>query len=170
MEKSKKRLILWGIILISLLEFYALFRLNRRYHGVHSGSYFTTMIIMQIVIWYLFLFKERRSSRRNRVALLFILLVTISTPILMLTTQPSYSYEEGKEIIMNSSEIETNYNIVAVPEGRSTVPVMENPSNSMNIFINNRVYHYQLSDGTEEMFLLVHPFTGEIVELEESFF
>lgn len=170
MEKSKKRLMLWGIILISLIELYALSRLNSLYQGVHSVSYFTTVIIMQIFIWYFFLFKERRSSRRNRIALLFILLVTISTPILMLITQPSYSYEEGKEIIMNSSEIETGYNLVAVPEGRKTVPVMENPSNSTNIFINNRVYHYQLSDGTEEIFLLVHPFTGEIIELQESFF
>ncbi|MTI65881.1 MAG: hypothetical protein FH753_04685 [Firmicutes bacterium] len=155
-----------GIIIISICEVLALYKLNVVYKGVHLVSYFGTVIIIQIFCWYRLIFKVDVKKKRYKSSIVFMILITVSTPVLMLVTQPQYSFQDGKVLIKNNIHEKSNYTFIEHPDWKNTIPVT---NNLKSIFINNRVYYYRLSDGVKINYFIVNPISGRVNKLDKGY-
>ena len=166
---KEKKFQLVSMILInflSIIELYAIYKLIVVYKGIHSISYFITMVLFQVYCVCRLVFNKDNINRRYKSAVVYTALIIISTPVLLLVTQPEYSYQEGKVKIENTIELDTNYDFIDYPRGQNTIPVT---NDSKRIFIKNRYYYYRLSDGTNYIFLMVDPISGIVVKLDHEY-
>lgn len=158
-------LILILIFIVTIAELTFIYRLNVDYKGVYEAFVFVPFILLQSFIWYQVLLKNN-TSKYYMLKIVCMVLITIFIPVSILTTVPEYTYQEGKTIIESSNNFDSSYYFSENYKGVNTIPVSDNPK---GLLVANRAYYYALSNGTNDMFFIVSPVDGSLVQLANDF-
>lgn len=148
-------------IMITLLELYFIFTIKQQYKGVYNITFFLILVLSQ-PIWYSSLFKNKPSLFK----LIYIATITIAIPIGMYYSLPKYSYEAGKKIIEDKIGENKEVNFVSYGYDKSTIPTTDKHK---NIFLNNRVYYYEVKLNGNSTFFAVEPTNGQVKEVEKDY-
>lgn len=165
-KKEKFRLMLLIIIIfISIIEIYVLYRLCIDYKWIYQVYSFILLVLLQVIGWYRLMFKNN-NVKRLKLRIVIFGLITIFIPVLIMIDVPKYSYQDGKTMIEKSIEIEGTYEFIENSRGKNTIPVINNPK---GIFIANRDYYYRLSDGINNIYFIVNPIDGRVMQLDNAY-
>ncbi len=159
--KKSKTLALIISIIITLLELYFIFIIKQQYKGVYNITFFLILVLSQPV-WYSTIFKSKPSLLK----LIYIAAITIAIPIGMYYSLPKYSYEAGKKTIENKIGGNKEVNFVSYSYDKSTIPTTDKHK---NIFLNNRVYYYEVKLNGNNTFFVVEPTNGQVKEVPNDY-
>lgn len=148
-------------IIITLIELYFIFIIKQKYKGVYNITFFLILLFSQPG-WYSIIFKNKPSLLK----LIYIVAITIAIPIGMYYSLPKYSYEDGKKIIENKIGENKEVNFVSYSYDKSTIPITDKRK---NIFLNNRVYYYEVKLNGNSTFFAIEPTNGQVKEVPNDY-
>ncbi|MFL0246171.1 hypothetical protein [Candidatus Clostridium stratigraminis] len=161
-NNKTKKVVITGIIVITLFEIYFAYKIVMNYAGVYQVGIFIPLILQPL--FYMWLFRIERPYLKIRITI--ILAISIFLPLVIYFTLPNYTYNKGKEIVKQNLAQSENYLFTDLTYASDTIPVINNPK---QLFVSNRVYYYEVTLKDEKKYFIINPLTGELKELARSY-
>ncbi|NLC33558.1 MAG: hypothetical protein GX781_09735 [Clostridiales bacterium] len=162
-DKQLKNMVILGVVLITLLELYYAYKITIEYKGIYHIARFAILSLFQPFLYANLLGKEIINFK---IKITILISISILLPLLVYSTLPNYTYDEGKGIVSQSLKENKDAIFAELSFNDKKIPVMNNPK---QIFVADRVYYYKIiSDNIEEYFI-VNPLTGETNQLLEDY-
>ena len=166
-----KKIFRIGSILISIIELLVIAVIFPKYEGIISYGFFIILILFQ-PIWYFNLTKinsKINSSKKFISVTLTLVIISISIPILIYTSIPKYTYNDGLTVLKNHLQKDKNNEFLVDNTFKGTITITEfHRKFPKNLLIDNKFYLYlAVSDDNSKNFAL-NPLTGEVLEINEN--
>ncbi|NMH74326.1 hypothetical protein HF078_14640 [Bacillus sp. RO2] len=128
------------------------------YEGVFNLGIIIPVMSTQVIVAYIYT-KERSKAKwgKRTVGLFFCLSI-----ILFFIGKPTYTFDQAKQLIYENKDVSTIDEYKEKESYRNTVPIH---TEEWRFFIDYRDYHFK----AEERFFLVHPRTGEVIEMKQPY-
>lgn len=165
MKKKKSSLFLLILLFLFSQIFFIIYS-RTIYKGVHDVITFIGVYILLGIVWYELLIKPS-SKTISILKISMLILFTLGVPLITFTTQPKFTYEEGKELILKEH---SEYDDEDFIENTSSPDIIWTTPPSNKFLVRDFAYYYRLSTGSTEEFFVVLPTDGKINKLEEDFF
>lgn len=162
MSKKTKIGVMLFMVFISMIEVYFIYRIRIEYEGIYQIGFFLVLFIAQPFLFGMII----KNKKSPKIEIFFVIVTFIVLPIIIYFTLPNYTYLQGKEMIEQEFQDQTQFIFLDNDYGQYTVPVIEN---SEQIFIANRVYYYTIRLNNETKYMIIDPLTGELKEMEEKY-
>jgi hypothetical protein len=129
---------------------------------VHQSYSFISLWAVITFLWYRLINK----GIAEKFKVMYVLLLgalSIALPIVLFITKPVYTYNQGIDKVFDYRDIYSSYELVNDEIDVYTVPVQQE-----KFLISDLYYYYYISDGSNNIYLMVDPFSGEVLELEDA--
>ena len=160
-DKRLKNIIITCITLLTLLELYFAYKVANEYAGVYRVRAFFPFIFQPFA--YYALLSKQVSYFKLRIA--GIVLLSIFLPAIIYFTLPSYTYNEGKQMVEQYFKPSVNIEFVDISKDKATLPLADDFN---RLFVFNKAYYYEVKSTTDNEYFMVNPITGEVVQLSEE--
>lgn len=161
-NKSKKQIFIM-ILIIQIMQSVFVIYSTITYKGVHDV---VSLILLPIALIYgshKILYKNDNISHNNiRLALILILILII--PLTLFLSQPEYTYEEGKDLIIEKNNQYTKSDFTKLKFSRSTIRTRYEPE---IFFIRHKGYYYKVYNADKYMYYFVVPVDGKVFEIDK---
>ncbi|MCB2290546.1 hypothetical protein LGK97_12290 [Clostridium sp. CS001] len=161
-DKKIKNIIVICITLISLLELYFAYKVQKEYTGIYEVGIFILFIFQPF--WYKSLFRDQETYLKLRV--IAIVLISLILPLIIYFTLPTYTYNEGKQIVKEYVQSSGNLIFIDISKDKDTVPLTANPK---RLFVSDRAYYYGIKSTFNNKYFMVNPLTGKVIQLSEDY-
>lgn len=162
------------ILIISIIEVSIIYPFEAKYAGLISYSLFSTTILIQIFTVFQLTGKKalKYSALRFKSFSWFGIIIFLLVPVLIYGAPPKYTYEKGKNVIAEYLNKEGPLEFVVHKDIRPTIPVSPKYSKGFPkaLLMENKFYYYGVEIEGKNKWFAINPLTGEILELEESFY
>jgi len=160
-DKKVKNIIIICIALLTLLELYFAYRVANEYAGVYQVGIFYPFIVQPFS--YNALLRKQISYFKLRIVV--IVLISLILPLMIYFTLPSYTYNEGKQMVEQYLHPSENIEFVDNAKNKATIPITGNPK---GLFVNDKAYYYEVISTTNKEYFMVNPISGDVVQLSEE--
>lgn len=162
-----------AVVVISIIETIIIFSLFPEYAGVISYSVFSTSILIQIFLVFQLTGDKghKYTNTKLKFGICFFMVIFIAVPLLIYGAFPKYTYDNGKVILAEYLNEKSDIEFIANDEFIPRLPVTTfHKGFPKVILIDNEFYYYEIKIDGEKRFFSINPLTGEIFELEKSFY
>ncbi|WP_461206023.1 hypothetical protein [Clostridium sp. DL1XJH146] len=160
--KSKKGIMIC-ITLITLVEMYFAYKVAAVYAGVYQIGIFIPFIF-QPFGYFRFLFGEEKTYPKAKI--LVLALVSIMLPVVIYSTLPSYTYDDGKQLIEESVQSSEEIVFLDTSKDHATIVISNNPK---QLFVSDRAYYYEIKAIEQNEYFMVNPIDGQVGQLSENY-
>jgi hypothetical protein len=163
-DKYTKKVFVFTIAFVLLLELLFAYKLIAEYRGIYQLGWAITPFLFQI---YFFIMQLKKDLIHFKYRLVIIAFTTVCFSIVILFTLPSYTYNEGKQLVKQTLPLGSNTEFIDMPKNRDIVPLADD---FRKLLIHNRAYYYRIKSAEGDKFFMVNPITGKIDRLSEDFY
>ena len=163
---NKIRKIIFVIILfLEIIQAYFMINSTIIYEGVHNITSFLVVCLIIGFSWYRVLLKNSFPNHK-KIKLVILIVITIGVPVVLFSTQPEFTYEEGKLLIVEEYKEYQNLEFTEYNGKMNTIPVI---NNSKEFLVENRNYYYSINIDGDYIYFHVNPINGEVYRLNEGY-
>ncbi len=170
MSKLKK-IVFISILLFVLLCIFLVIYTNKSYVGTHViGSVHAEVMVCSVALlvfvgWVQLMRNQDRKEQKLLVLFLYVFMLGLS--IVFMLTRPNYRYADGLTKIKEEFPTVSSFDVEDLDRKERTVPVSNAEEETAKV--NGRFYYYVLSQSDEEVYFMMDPYAGDIVELHEQY-
>lgn len=130
------------------------------YKGIFlPGSFISLSLIIIIFNYRLF---RHENARWFDIRVTIILLSSIIIFIILLLSRPTYTFNDGIDLVYNHFSLDETYEYKAYGIRYNTIP---SNYEEIHAFHSNRVYYYRFFKNDEYRYFIVEPMSGVVMEM-----